>query len=223
MAEKENFRIRSSDHHSFINNIVDNDIDSLKISNQVGRRQRPYSDRVVDDDDDDDNISQTPPHRISRLVPPSINNHRGSSNTSFMNEFINQNNQNGSPNRWSGNMADKLSYRWKYFGCCGMLCLILSSLSILWLNHISIFMNDSPKTNRNKSQSGTPDWFINRDIPKILKVYSDKHKRYVNSPQHSQSKFLIHEIPLNETQVTSVLYLYFIYIYFRIIVKIFFF
>jgi hypothetical protein len=207
MPEKKNAiaRVRAiPDHSSKCSTIVENrvhdfddkDMDKSKQGMASGRRsQRPYSDNI---DNGIGALQSTPTLRVGRLVPPPSTTTTTHQRSSGHQRHLSSSSSNG----WSRHMAEKLSFRWRLFGSCGVICLVISSLSILWLNNIALFIDSSPKSNSNK-RSGIPDWFSDREIPKILKSYADKHKRYVNSPQHSQSRFLIHEIPVNETQVKT--------------------
>jgi hypothetical protein len=102
-------------------------------------------------------------------------------------------------------VADKLSVRWRILGACGVCCLTLSTLTLLLLSNPEFLLDELGSGRSGSRQSGAnsdlPEWFDSRPLPHVLASYIDTHNRAVNSPRSPESRFLIHEIPSNETQV----------------------
>lgn len=194
-------RIRSSPEVS--SKTLENDsFDKSLNSKSSGRRNSSSFNQKNNDDisssSSTSSSSSSSSSRIGRLVPP-----RSSSASSLSPSTAHMFNhhQQTSSSSWRRNVSDNLSFRWRVLGGCGMMCLAFSSLSILWLNNTDIFI-PSPKSN-DRQKGSLPDWFSDRSIPKLFSRYVDKYRRAVNNPQHSQSRFLIHEIPMNETQLVD--------------------
>ena len=103
-------------------------------------------------------------------------------------------------------VAEKLTRHWRVAGGFGILCLLISTLSLIFLSHQQIFLGSGSGSNRGStSDEHFPEWFDARDVPQLLRRYVSLHHSATSNPGSIRSRFLVHEMPRNETQVTDAL------------------
>jgi hypothetical protein len=103
----------------------------------------------------------------------------------------------------SRTVAQRLRVRWQALGKIGMCLLAITFLSLMFFSSSSMLLigNHGHHGHRTWKGQEVPEWFRIRAIPSIILKYIDYHNRATSSPQSASSKFLVHEIPRNETQL----------------------
>ena len=115
--------------------------------------------------------------------------------------------RNAAKNKVCRTSAQRLRVRWQTLGTLSFCSLAVTSLSLMLFSQSSLRILGTNRGHHGHQGSwkgqAVPEWFRTRAIPPLILKYIDVHNRATANPQSSNSRFLVHEIPCNETQLTD--------------------